>query len=114
MDQLLFDVGAGIGQRFGFSAVSVFDFEDVVVATELENVADFADIEPKGRLLERAGQGFAIDPAPITAIFAGAVFGLKLGHPLELGAVIEFRENLFGHGLLRGSLAITGVARDHD
>src|SRR3984893_3133484 len=78
LDQFLFDVGAGIGERFGIAAVFVFDFENVIVAGELHDVTDFARLETEGRFFERRGQCLALNPAPVPAFLAGAVFGIKL------------------------------------
>ncbi len=70
MHQFLFDIGACVGEGFNFPAVFVFDFENVVVAAELENVADFSGFEIESGFLKRARQRLAINPAPIAAIFA--------------------------------------------
>ena len=113
LDQFLFDVGTRTSERFGVAAVFVFDFEDVVVAGELDDVADFARLETERGFFERFGQRFAFDPAPVPAFLPGAVLGIKLRHAFELGAVDELAENFVGHRFLRCRVPVTGVARDH-
>src|SRR6202011_923718 len=114
LDQFLFDVGTGVGERFGVAAVFVFDFEDVIIAGELDDVADFARLETKRRFFKWRGQRLALNPAPIAAFLSGAVLGIELRHAFELGAVDEFAENFVGHCFLGGGVAGTGMAWDHD
>src|ERR1700736_6135243 len=118
LDPFLFDVGAGVGagvgERFGVAAVFVFDFEDVIIAGELDDMADFARLETKRRFFKWRSQRLALNPAPIAAFLSGAVLGIELRHAFELGAVDEFAENFVGHCFLGGGVAVTGMAWDLD
>src|SRR6202011_5811868 len=73
LDQFLFDVGAGVGERFGVAAVFVFDFEDVIIAGELDDVAYFSRLETERRFFKWRGQCLALNPAPFAAFLSGAV-----------------------------------------
>ena len=92
----------------------VFDFENVIVAAELDDVADLSDRQIERDFLQRRGQRLAIDPAPVAAEIARAVFGINLRHPIELGAAGQFAENFLRHRFLRGGVAVIGLARNHD
>src|SRR5207237_486864 len=111
---ICFDFRARVSQRFGFAAVFVVDFNNVIVPAEVDNVADFSRLKAERGFFERRGQRLAVDPAPVTAFFASAVFGIKLGHALKLRAIDELAENFIGHRFLRGGISIAGVTRDHD
>src|SRR5437764_1496860 len=67
VDQFLLDVRPRGGEGFHFAAVFIFHFENVVVAAELDDVADLTRLDFESRFLERAGESFAINPAPIAA-----------------------------------------------
>src|SRR5262245_16514776 len=114
LKQFLFDVGPGLFKRLGVAAVLFFDFENVVVAAEVDDVANFAGLDVKLDFLQGRSQRFSFDPAPVPAFVARAVFGIKLSHALELGAIDQFPQNLLGHRLLSSSIPVSGMARNHD
>src|SRR5882762_8757584 len=71
LEQLLFDIRARLGHGLGRAAAFVFDLENVVVAVEVDNVANFSAPEFESDFLERPGQRLALDPAPVAAEFTG-------------------------------------------
>src|SRR2546423_12094459 len=77
-DQFFLNLVADFGEGAGNATAFIFDFKNVIVAAELDDVADFSRSQVKRDLLERRGQGAAIDPAPVAAKITGAVFGINL------------------------------------
>src|SRR6266404_1155947 len=90
LEQLLFDIRARLGHGLGRAAAFVFDLENVVVAVEVDNVANFSAPEIESDFLERPGQRLAFDPAPVAAEFTGTVFGINLRHAVKLRAIGQF------------------------
>ena len=94
LDEKLLNVRSNLVERFGVAAALAFDFQDVVVAAEFDDVADFPNGQIKGDPLERPSQCFPLEPTPVPAEITGAVFRINLGEPVEFRPAIQFGKDL--------------------
>src|SRR5439155_8948712 len=99
-DQFFLNLFAYFGERARDAAAFIFDFENVIVSAQLDDVANFSGSQVERDFLEWRRQGAAVDPAPIAAKVTGAVFGINLRHALEFGSVNQLAQDLLRHCLL--------------
>src|SRR5437870_6258752 len=92
----------------------IFDFENVIIAGILDDVADSPDRHIEGELFKWASQGVALYPAPISAIVAGAVLRINLRGAIELCSAGKCTEQFFSQGLLRRRARRSFLARNRD
>src|SRR5439155_225254 len=92
-DQFFLNLVADFGEGARDAAAFIFDFENVIVPAQLDDVADFSGSQIKRDLLEWRRQGAAVDPAPVAAKITGAVFGINLRHALEFGSVNQLAQD---------------------
>ena len=114
LHQLLFDLGPHFGERAGVAAVLFVDFQDVIIAAELDDVADPARREIESDFFQRRRQRFALDPSPVAAEIARAVLRINLRHAIEGRAISQLAQNFLRDRFLRGRFPFVGVGRDHD
>ena len=68
-----------------------------MIAAEIDDLADLARLEAEGDLRELRRERLIIDPTPITAQVAGAIFRIHLRHFVEIRAGDEFGANFIRH-----------------
>src|SRR5260370_27479938 len=95
LDQFFLDFGPSFRERSGVSTLLVFDFENVVIAGVIDNIADSSDWDFESNVFERVRECFASDPAPIAAQIARTVLAINFRDPLGVGAACEFAYPFF-------------------